>query len=98
MGAQHNLISGAWGWLTGKNHIKGSFHYLIILNKLLGKKFTTKEIPGIDDQIADFEINQRHRWKKPDKVLIINGSPRNKVGFTFFNYIYLSTLSRFDAR
>lgn len=30
-------LNGAWGWLTRKYHIKGSFYYLAFLNKLLEK-------------------------------------------------------------
>lgn len=77
-------LNGAWGWLTGKYRIKGSFYYLRILNKLLGRKFTNEEIPGIEDKIADFETKRGRLWKKPDRILIINGSPRKKDGFTFY--------------
>ncbi len=62
-------LSGAWGWLTGKYHIKGSFYYLSILNKLLARKFTDEDIPGIEEKIADFEMNNNHSWKKSCQLL-----------------------------
>lgn len=77
-------LNGAWGWLSGKYRIKGPLYYLKILNKLLGRKYTNEEIPKIEDEIADFEINKGRDWKKPDRILIINGSPRKKDGFTYF--------------
>ncbi|MGE5604720.1 MAG: flavodoxin family protein [Bacteroidota bacterium] len=82
-------LNGVWGWFTRKYRIKGSFYYLKILNKLLGKKFTSEDIQGIEDKIAGFEMNNGKGWKKPDKILIINGSPRKKDGFTFLYLQYL---------
>lgn len=77
-------LNGAWGWLTGKYQIKGSIYYLLVLKKLFKKKFNNQEIPGIDDSVKDFEVPKKRRWKKPDEVLIINGSPRKRDGFTYF--------------
>lgn len=77
-------LNGTWGWLTRKYRIKGSLYYLKMLNKAFGRKFTDEEIPGVEDKIQDFEIPGKRVWAKPDKVLIINGSPRKKNGFTYF--------------
>ena len=83
-------LSGTWGWLARKYRIEGSLHYLKMLNKVFfGKEFTDKEIPGVEDKIQDFEIPGKRIWKKPDKVLIINGSPRRRSGFTYFYLQYL---------
>ncbi|MEW6619192.1 MAG: NAD(P)H-dependent oxidoreductase [bacterium] len=82
-------ISGTWGWLTRKYRIKGSLYYLKMFNKVFGKKFTDEEIAGIEDKVQDFEILKKRVWKKPDKILIINGSPRRKNGFTYFYLQYL---------
>lgn len=82
-------LSRTWGWVTRKYRIEGPLHYLKMLNKVFGKKFTSEEIPGIENKIQDFEIPAKRVWKKPDKVLLINGSPRGKNGFTYFYLQYL---------
>ncbi len=82
-------LSGIYGWLTRKYRIDGPLYYLKMLNKVFGKKFTDKEIPGVEDKIQDFEIKGKRVWKKPDKILVINGSPRRKNGFTYFYLQYL---------
>ena len=82
-------LSGTGGWLTRKYRIEGPFHYLRMLNKVFGKKFTDDEIPRIEDKVQDFEIPEKRVWKKPDRILIINGSPRRKNGFTYFYLQYL---------
>ena len=82
-------LSGRWGWLTRKYRIQGPLYYLRMLNKVFGKNFTNEEIPGIEDKIQDFEIPKKRIWKKPDKILIMNGSPRRKEGFTYFYLQYL---------
>ena len=82
-------LSGRWGWFTRKYHIQGPLYYLRMLNKVFGKSFTNEDIPGIEDKIQDFEIPKKRIWKKPDKILIINGSPRREEGFTYFYLQYL---------
>lgn len=82
-------LSGVWGWLTRKYRIEGPLYYLKMLNKVFGKKFTDEEISGVEDKIQDFEILKKRVWKKPDKILVINGSPRRKKGFTYFYLQYL---------
>lgn len=88
-----DIISGKlnriWGYITRKYRIEGSLHYLKMLDKVFGKKYTAEEIPGIEDKIQDFEIPKKRVWKKPDKVLVINGSPRRKKGYTYFYLQYL---------
>jgi len=82
-------LRGSWGWFTRKYHIQGPLHYLRMLDKLFGKSFTNEDIPGIEDKIQDFEIPKKRIWKKPDKILIMNGSPRRKEGFIYFYLQYL---------
>jgi putative sterol carrier protein/putative NADPH-quinone reductase len=76
-------------FLLRKYRIKGSLYYMRMLNKVFGKKFTNEEIPGIEDKIEDFEVLKKRIWRKPNKVLVINGSPRKKDGFTYFYLQYL---------
>jgi len=82
-------LSGTWGYLAKKYRIEGPLHYLKMLNKVFGKKFTNEEIIGVEDKIQDFEISKKRVWRKPDKVVIINGSPRRMNGFTYFYLQYL---------
>lgn len=84
-------LNGFWGLVTRKYRIEGPLYYLRMLNKVFGKRFTEEEIPGVEDKIQDFEIAEKRIWKKPDKVLVINGSPRRTEGFNFF---YLRHLIR----
>ncbi len=82
-------LSGILGWFTRKYRIEGPLRYLKMLNKVFGKKFTDEEIPGVEDKIQDFEIPEKRVWKKPNKILVINGSPRRKNGLTYFYLQYL---------
>jgi putative NADPH-quinone reductase/putative sterol carrier protein len=82
-------LNATWGYLTRKYSIKGSLHYLKMLNKIFGKKFTNEDIIGVNDKIENFEITKKRKWKKPDRILIINGSPRMQNGYTYFYLQYL---------
>jgi putative sterol carrier protein len=82
-------LNGTWGWFTRKYRIEGQLKYLKILDKVFGKKFINEEISGVEDSIPDYEIPGKRVWKKPDKVLVINGSPRKKNGFTYFYLQFL---------
>jgi len=82
-------LNGFWGWLTKKYRIKGPIYYLTMLGKVFGKGPDDSEMPGTGDRIQDFEIPEKRVWEKPDNVLIINGSPRQKNGFTYFYLQYL---------
>ena len=82
--ASHKL-NGVWALLTGKYRISGPLRYLTSFEKVFGKLWLDSEdLPGVDDIIRDFEIPSRRKWKKPDSVLVLNGSPRKKEGYTYF--------------
>lgn len=72
------------GLLTGKLRMKGSLVHLARMKKVFGKRFDRLDIPEIGREFEDFEIPAKRIWKKPDKVLVINGSPRGRGGFTYF--------------
>jgi putative sterol carrier protein/putative NADPH-quinone reductase len=78
-------LNGAWGWLTRKYRIEGQLHYLRVFDKVFGRKILNIE----RDSLQDFEIPRKRAWEKPDSVVILNGSPRMKSGFT---YGYLRSL------
>jgi putative NADPH-quinone reductase/putative sterol carrier protein len=79
-------LNGFWGLLTRKYHIEGPLSCLRQMDKAFGKKI---DIPETREKIADFENPKKRIWKKPDSVLVINGSPRQDKGFTFFCLQYL---------
>ncbi|MDI6767207.1 MAG: NAD(P)H-dependent oxidoreductase [Bacteroidota bacterium] len=79
-------LNGFWGLITRKYRIEGPLSYLKQMDKVFGKKI---DIPEIEEKIADYEDPKKRIWKKPDKVLVINGSPRQEKGFTFFYLQYL---------
>jgi putative NADPH-quinone reductase/putative sterol carrier protein len=77
-------LNGLWGLLTGKYRIEGPLYYLKVFTKVFGKTLKEEDIPGVEDAVQDFEILAKRKWQKPNNVLIINGSPRCKEGFTYF--------------
>jgi len=82
-------LNQIWGWLTKKYRIEGPLHYLKMLNMVFKKRFTDEEILGAEEKVQDFEISKKRIWRKPNKTLIINGSPRKKDGLTYFYLQYL---------
>jgi len=79
-------LNGFWALLTRQYRIEGPLSYLRQMNKVFGRKL---DIPEMGGEIADFENPKKRIWKKPDKMLVINGSPRQDKGFTFFYLQYL---------
>jgi putative sterol carrier protein/putative NADPH-quinone reductase len=83
-------LSGIRGYLTKKYHVEGPVHLLKKFSQITSDvEFTEKEIPGVNDKIKDYEKPEKRAWKKPEKILIFNGSPRRKNGFTYFYLKYL---------
>ncbi|KAF0133286.1 MAG: isf-10 [Candidatus Saganbacteria bacterium] len=82
-------LNGLWGFITGKYHVEGPLSYLRQMRKVFGKKFNKSDISEIAVEIEDYEIEKKRQWKKPDRVLVINGSPHQENGDTYF---YLSAL------
>jgi len=82
-------LNGFWGWLTKKYRIEGPMSYLRKLNGVFGKQLSIREIPKIDETTHDYELPQKRIWKKPDKVLVLHGSPRKESGATYFYLLNL---------
>ncbi|MFH1413610.1 MAG: flavodoxin family protein [Candidatus Omnitrophota bacterium] len=82
-------LNGLWGLLTARYQIRGNPYYLKEFTKIFGRKFDGSDIAELSNPIAEFEIPRKRIWKKPKKVLVINGSPRRKEGFTYFYLQYL---------
>ncbi|NLD92539.1 MAG: hypothetical protein GX639_07710 [Fibrobacter sp.] len=77
-------LNGFWGWITGKYKIDGPLYYLKMLNIVFNKKIDKDENNEDNNEIQNFEVSKKRQWKKPDNVLIVNGSPRKKNGATYF--------------
>jgi multimeric flavodoxin WrbA len=88
-----NIFKGAlnpyWGFATRKYRVQGSLHDLMQMRKVFNKAFDHTDIPELDNETGDFEIPSKRVWKKPQKVLVINASPRRLEGYTYF---YLRSL------
>lgn len=82
-------LSGTAGYLLKKYRIEGDRSFLKMMDRIFGKKFTERDTPGLKESIKDYEDPRKRVWKKPERVVVINGSPRKRKGFTFF---YLSSL------
>ena len=67
-------LNGAWGWLTGKYRIQGRLFYLRMFRKVFGRKIVNEEKTA---------TSESWEWRRPGTVLIVNGSPRKKAGFTY---------------
>ena len=85
----NDKLNPYWGFLTRKYRIEGSLYYLRHIKKIFGRRFDKSDIPEMGEEIDGFEMPNRRIWKKPEKVLVINGSPHQKEGFTYFYLQYL---------
>lgn len=83
-----DLLNGTlnpfWALLTGKCRSKGKFYCLYQMRKIFGRRFDHRGIPEMGNRVENHEIPARRVWKKPNKVLVINGSQRRKDGTTYF--------------
>lgn len=84
-------LNAFWGLLAKKYRFEGSFYHLKQMSKVFGKRISPGNIPAIAVGVEDFEIKEKREWRKPSKVLVLNGSPRRENGLTFF---YLNSLLR----
>ncbi len=82
-----NILNGKLnpflGYVLGKYKVKGHWSYLLPMGRLFGKQFDEKIIKEMEPT-DNFDKLHRRQWRKPDNVLVINGSPRRKDGFTYF--------------
>ena len=54
-----------------------------VFDKLIKKEIIYKINTHIFDPPTEHEINPVQNWKRPKKILILNGSPRGRNGYTF---------------
>ena len=77
-------LNPAWGVITRKLKFEGDTK---TFEKLIKKGSMFKIDADISDPPSQFEINPVKNWKIPEKILVINGSPRGHNGYT---YLYLN--------
>lgn len=77
-------LNSTLGFITKKYHVKGDIKYLKCFNLIFGKKLNSADIYNIYEKKHDYEIKRRRKWQRPERVLIINGSPRKQKGYTYF--------------
>ena len=76
--------SAIWWLITGRFSVKGSPYFLWMFARIFDRELSEKDLPGAEDLPWDHEIKRKRRWTAPDKVLVINSSPRKEDGYTFF--------------
>ncbi|MDY6800531.1 MAG: NAD(P)H-dependent oxidoreductase [Bacteroidota bacterium] len=68
------------GIITRKLRFKGDIKFF----KIIPKKSLNKKLLVPDDPITKFEKNPSKYWEKPQKIVVLNASPRGKKGYTDF--------------
>jgi len=68
------------GVLTRKLKFKGDISFF----KILPRKTNNEELGIPKDPVSSFERNPVKKWRSPQKVIILNASPRAKNGYTDF--------------
>ncbi len=69
------------GVLTRKLKFSGNISFL---KNFMGACKFEVNIDDFDDPVTNFEKNPQKYWRKPQKILIINASPRNERRYTYF--------------
>jgi len=84
----NGILKLFWILLTGRCRIRGSINHILNIRRIFGKRYDKTVIPELDDKKYDYEDSKKRVWKKPDRVLVLNSSPRGKNGFTYFYLKY----------
>ena len=67
------------GVITRKIRFTGDVSYF---KKIIPNEIYNIHLDPFSDEITDFEVNPVKTWKKPEKVLLIDSSPRGSRGYT----------------
>jgi len=76
-------LNPVFGVLTRKLKFAGNTSFLKDFTKAC--EFEVN-IDNFGDPATEFEKNPQKFWKKPQKILVINASPRNERGYTYFYF------------
>jgi multimeric flavodoxin WrbA/putative sterol carrier protein len=76
----NDKLNPVWGILTKRLKFEGDTK---VFDKLIKKELIYKIQADTFDPPTSFEIDPFRNWKKPEKILVINGSPRGQNGYTF---------------
>jgi len=74
-------LNPVFGVLTKKLKFTGDRSFLSNFTKVC--KFEV-DIDQFDDPVTEFERKPNKYWKKPQKILVLNASPRGKRGYKYF--------------
>lgn len=73
-------LNPVWGSITGKLKFSGSIRFF---SDAFSNPVKPMDLNGKGDPITDFEKAPHRYWTKPENVLLVNGSPRGKGGYTY---------------
>ena len=76
----NNRLNPVWGVITRKLRFEGNSK---AFDKLIKKDLMFKISADISDSPTRFEENSVQNWTRPRKILVLNGSPRGRNGYTF---------------
>ncbi|MGQ4891417.1 MAG: NAD(P)H-dependent oxidoreductase [Candidatus Njordarchaeia archaeon] len=76
-------------WLQKKVKIEGEVEYFFSFNEIFSKKLLYVELDENNQIRFDVTRIEVKSWRKPDHVLVLNGSARQKRGFTWEYLKYL---------
>ncbi len=76
----NNRLNPVLGIITKKLKFEGDTRFF---DKLIKKELIFKISTDISDSLTELEINPIKNWKQPEKIMVINGSPRGRNGYTF---------------
>jgi len=79
LGIANQTVNPALSIMLGRTRVKGNMG----LFKALGKALNVNSI-RFRDEAEEWEEPRATKWEKPEKILVINGSPRAKNGYTYF--------------
>ncbi|MFO7828374.1 MAG: NAD(P)H-dependent oxidoreductase [Bacteroidales bacterium] len=68
------------GIIARKLHFKGDIKFF----RVIPQKSLKKSLWVPPDPVTRFEKNPSKYWKKPDKIVVLNASPRGEKGYTEF--------------
>ncbi len=77
-------LNPVWGAVTGKLKFEGDTK---VFDRIIRKDLLYKIGVETADPPAEFELKPLKNWHPPEKVLVINGAPRGRNGYT---YLYLN--------
>jgi multimeric flavodoxin WrbA/putative sterol carrier protein len=70
------------GAVTQKLNFAGDTSYF---SQVMSGSSSDVDLSAYQDPVTAFETDPTEHWKKPQKILVVNGSPRKERGYTHFS-------------